>query len=61
MVLCKQRNSREETGVIHAANQQSHQDEMAMLFENPESHIHEDREGFDDEQRGGGQRVLLSD
>ena len=60
-VLCKQKNSKEETGVIHAAGLQSHNDEMAMLFEAPESHMHEDREGFDDEQRGGGQRVLLSD
>jgi hypothetical protein len=32
-----------------------------MLFENPEPQFNEDMDGFDDEQRGGGQRTLLSD
>ena len=44
MVLRKTQRSGEETGVIHA---DQNQDELAMLFENPEAQFNED--GFDDE------------
>ena len=57
-VLRKTKSSGEETGVIKS---DQNQDELAMLFENPEPQFNEDMDGFDDEQRGGGQRTLLSD
>ena len=57
-VLRKSRTSAEELALAQA-NQE--QDELAMLFEHPDNVPDEDEEGFDDEQRGGGQRTLLSD
>ena len=57
VVLRRSRNNAEDMALAQA-NQE--QDELAMLFENPDATAHDD-DGFDDEQRGGGQRTLLSD